>query len=389
MEKETVKLVSRIASCVAVIVALLVVILCGSADNALLLRIFGVIVMLCGIAAIVVTFLELEEEPWEDEIVVNGRKLSVEKVRTMVGHVHESVAVIHQFSDEFKGNIDQISDGIADIESAVDEISSNASSQAGETSGLSDQMDAVGEVILRTTEQVENLSKSTQDMDEQNAKFKAILDDLFTISQNMKNSIDEVRAQTNATNESVEEIKKVIDIISGIATQTNLLSLNASIEAARAGEAGKGFAVVADEVRALAEQSNESASQIGEIVNTLISKSNTSVHTMVSVLEEIDLQNAKLDDTKETFGHLTEEIESVSGVVTNISNEVETLNVTKNAVMDSISSLASIAERNAETSEETSAHIAKLAESLEECTKAPMVVNDIAAEILRDTGKAF
>ena len=106
-------------------------------------------------------------------------------------------------------------------------------------------------------------------------------------------------------------IGNAVDMITDIAGQTNLLSLNASIEAARAGEYGKGFAVVADQIRQLADQSANTAKEIGEIVAELIENSNTSVETMGVVRQEMTGQYEKLNTTKDIFEQLNEEVNNV------------------------------------------------------------------------------
>ena len=92
-----------------------------------------------------------------------------------------------------------------------------------------------------------------------------------------------------------------MNLIAQIATQTNLLSLNASIEAARAGEAGKGFAVVASEIQKLAEQTNSSAKVIDEIILSLSNESQQTVQSINEVTDMIVNQKAKLDETKAKF----------------------------------------------------------------------------------------
>ncbi len=389
LDIEQSSLLTKILSCVVAILALIAIFLCGGATHGVLLRVLLVVVMLSAIIVVIVSGMAgTEDMEAAGAIDIDGQYITPDRFRTMIEHVNLSVDVIDRFKEEFESNVSQINGGITSIGSAVHEIAENATSQAGETADLSNQMGDVEDVINETSEQVTILSGSTEEMEKQNEGLRMILSDLFSISERTKNAIDEVHGQTNATNDSVTEIRKVIDLISSISSQTNLLSLNASIEAARAGEAGKGFAVVADEVRALAEQSHESANQINDIVEQLIENSNISVETMGNVLKEIDLQNKKLADTKVAFDALNNEIDSVTGAVSHISGQVEALNRTKGAVMTSIDSLTGIAQANAASTEETSASLSALEAPLEECSKAPLVINDIAEELRRDIKNA-
>ena len=118
-------------------------------------------------------------------------------------------------------------------------------------------------------------------------------------------------------------------MITEIADQTNLLSLNASIEAARAGDQGRGFAVVADEIRNLSEQSRNSAEQIVVVISELIQNSDMSVHTMNHLKELMNSQNEMLTDTKNVFDNLNHEIVGVTDAVGSISSQIQALDQVK------------------------------------------------------------
>ena len=174
-------------------------------------------------------------------------------------------------------------------------------------------------------------------------------------------------------------------MITDIAAQTNLLSLNASIEAARAGEHGKGFAVVADEIRALSEQSRQSAEKIVEIVDTLLVNSDTSVQTMSKVMDKIGVQNDKLSETSQMFNLLHNEIGTVADAIEKIRKQAEALEDKKNKVTSIVDGLAAIAEENAASTEETSASMLEFNEILSVCNKATGELRKLSEELAENT----
>jgi methyl-accepting chemotaxis protein len=190
-----------------------------------------------------------------------------------------------------------------------------------------------------------------------------------------------VNEQTQDTNRFASEIRNVVNMISDIATQTNLLSLNASIEAARAGEQGKGFAVVAAEVRTLADQSQISVEQIAGIIDELIDKSNENVTAMDTVVQEIQIQNEKLESTRQVFHELNSEINNVAMAVENIKSTVETIDQTKDSVCSNMESLAAISEENAASTQETSATMTELSGIVEKCNVALNMLTDISVNL--------
>ena len=294
----------------------------------------------------------------------------MKKFIDIVDNLNVSTDTLTEFSDSIKTNFATINDSISNINIAVEEIANGATSQANETQSVAEQMNEMGYAVDKASDSIIILKESTEGMETSNRAVSATLDELVKISTSTRQSIEAVQKQTDDTNQSVTEIQNAIALISNIAGQTNLLSLNASIEAARAGEQGRGFAVVADEVRKLAEQSSESAEQINTIVQQLIDKSNSSVAAMKAVTEEMQNQYDKLNQTKEVFGNLNTEIQNVSNAVDSISGEIENINRAKNEVYSNLESLAAISEENAASTQETSATMTQLSEIVEECDKA-------------------
>ncbi|MGN0350184.1 MAG: methyl-accepting chemotaxis protein [Roseburia sp.] len=305
----------------------------------------------------------------------------------IVKNIHDSIKALTGFSSQFQENFETINNSISNVNIAVDEIANGATNQANETQRVSDQIGEMGQAIARTTENVDTLMESTEEMQKNNEKLNATMDELLEISNRTKNSIDQVHEQTNVTNRSVMDIGNAINMITDIASQTNLLSLNASIEAARAGEHGRGFAVVADEIRQLADQSRETAEKIGGIVEELIHNSDISVQTMDEVLSEMNNQYERLNMTKEVFGVLNQEVSNVAAAIDEISTEVDSINNTKNEVLQSVESLAAIAQENAASTEETSASMVELGQVVNECNEATKELVDIAGNMNENASK--
>lgn len=288
----------------------------------------------------------------------------------IANNLQGSSNTLTDFSSNIRENFSAINESISDINKAIEEVAISATSQANSTQDVAQQMNEMGVAVEKSSDNIGTLKKIAEEMEVTNHEVSDTLDSLVSISNSTKESIENVQKQTNETNQSAREIQNVVDFISEIAGQTNLLSLNASIEAARAGEQGRGFAVVADEVRQLAEQSRQSADQIEEIVHKLIVNSNSSVDAMNIVMNDIQVQHDKLNQTKDVFGHLRSDITNVTNAVDGISKEMENIDRAKNVVYDNLESLAAISEENAASTEETSATMTHLSELVDMCDNA-------------------
>lgn len=311
----------------------------------------------------------------------------IQNLREMVSSIIHSSSEIDEVSGDFNDSFTKMSEYIANVDIAVEEMAKGSTQQAHDTQGVSNEVQEMGNAIDSTTENITQLVDNTNRMRDYNKSVDSTLVELIRISDETKEAFGVVYEQTNVTNQSAQEIQSAADVITDIADQTNLLSLNASIEAARAGEHGKGFAVVADEIRKLAEQSKDSAAQITGIIEVLIKNSNTTVETMKHVTDMIEKQGEELNQTKEVFGSLNGEIEAVGGAVDNIRSEIEQLDSLKESVQNAVTNLAAIAEENAASTEETSASMQELRNIVQDCSHDVEKMMDVSEDLSANTKK--
>ncbi|MDE6213365.1 MAG: methyl-accepting chemotaxis protein [Lachnospiraceae bacterium] len=281
-------------------------------------------------------------------------------------------------SDVLNTNASETANTVEQVEKAVSEISDGAASQADETQKATENVILMGSMVEETTQEVAELTDNANAMRASSQAAFDTLQNLAKINDQAREAIDVIYEQTNTTNESAMKIREATSLITSIAEETNLLSLNASIEAARAGEQGRGFAVVAGQIQKLAEQSNDSARRIEDIIDMLIEDSRKSVATMEDVKKIMESQNESVERTNESFVQVRDGItESLSGV-SRIADKTKKLDEARVNVVDVVQNLTAIAEENAASTEETSASVTEVSSIVYNISENANKLRDVA-----------
>lgn len=306
-----------------------------------------------------------------DEIGEMARSLDDvrQSLATMIGSVLQTGETLSLSSEKFSEKFGYISQSIQNTNQAIDDLAHGATNQANETETMNEKITELGSVIEVEKDGVQKLEEAVSAMAKHSAGASESIKELDRITKATIETIDVVSEQTNKNNDSAADINKTIEIIKGLAAQTNLLSLNASIEAARAGEAGRGFAVVAEEIRNLSEESSGNAQEIEGIVKELVNNVEISVSKMQEVTDNVQKQQKCLEETRDAFQSLKKEVALVEQVTKEIGGQTEVLNNLKKIVTDSANSLASVVQENAASTEETSASMTLLSQTIDECTE--------------------
>lgn len=322
----------------------------------------------------------------KDETGVMTRSVALlrEELVDLLEGIQKQSVQLFKTSANLDGDSDETQKMVEQVDRAVGDIATGATSQAQETQNATENVIAMGNMIEDTNAEAERLNGNAQQMKDSSDQAMQILKELNEINDRTKQSIEEVYTQTNITNESVQKIKEATVLIASIAEETNLLSLNASIEAARAGEQGKGFAVVASQIQKLAEQSNESASQIDEITNALISDSTKSVGTIAQVRDIMNEQSEKMEKTDSMFRQVNTGVDHAMDSVNTITEKTELLNQSREKIIDVVQNLSAIAEENAASSQETSASITQVNTVVTDISDNASGLKDIAYHLEND-----
>lgn len=238
------------------------------------------------------------------------------------------------------------------LATAMQEMGSTVNEVANSTSTTLSAVDAIQAQVINSADKLDETYNSIVNMTEQ--------------IQQSEQSVQKVRSD-------FDQVVNVLEVIKGIADQTNLLALNAAIEAARAGEQGRGFAVVADEVRQLAQRTQDSTKEIDNMINTISVGANSSVEVMASSVVQANSVQALAKEVMQLNKTIASDMHGISDLSVQIATASEEQSVVVNELLQNVETLSSgIIETNQATNNiaESSTELARLAVELEgESTK--------------------
>ncbi len=319
----------------------------------------------------------------KDEIGRMARSMNylIESLKNVVISIRDKSTQVMDAAQILDSDASETATTMEQVEQAVNDIAEGATSQAGETQRAEEQVVEMGNLVQETDEEVDKLLSFAHDMRECTSRASEILRALEAVNARAEEHIDIIAEQTDTTNAAALKISEATHLITSIAEETNLLALNASIEAARAGEQGKGFGVVASEIQKLAEQTNESATHIEEIVQELLRDAEKAVETMYGVREIMHTQSDHVEQTESAFEQVQSGVEQSIEGINHISERTSKLNEVRENVVGIVRDLTTIAEANAAGTEETSASATEVGAIMEDITGKSAIMRQAAKEL--------
>ncbi|MFP7170366.1 methyl-accepting chemotaxis protein [Terribacillus halophilus] len=306
------------------------------------------------------------------------------------------------FVRSLAGIIKQISSSSQQVAAASEELSASSEQSRATSDQISQSMQGIA---LTSTEQSAMTEKSAQSITEILKSLSNVADNTNNIAEHSSYMKDKAEAGASSVNmmseqmtlidqsvreagdgletlvKSTTEISNISSLITDISEQTNLLALNAAIEAARAGEQGKGFAVVAEEVRKLADETNQSAGTIKQLVSAIETDSKETVNNITNVQHNVDTGMNHAQETQEQFNEIVGLVEQVTAEIQEMAAATQQLTASVEGIQHTISTLETGAQETSSSSQAIASATQEQLSSMEDISNAAVSLSDLAEEL--------
>jgi len=316
-------------------------------------------------------------------VVIAMRKALTQFVR----QISDNSQTLAASSEELSAAVDENLRAVDTVAQSINMIAEGASQNADNISNISATLEEISAGSQQISAGASDVNASTQNAVSEAGKGMGMLEQLVSQNEQINQSMSEITVVTTHLSQGSEKIKGIVDVINGIAAQTNLLALNAAIEAARAGEAGRGFAVVADEVRKLAEQSANATKDIAGIISNMGDEINVAVATVGKANREVMKGKDSTLITQDGFKVIIEKLNGVKIGVEQIAIAVdETAKGTQTMVM-SVENISSVAHKTSSNSETVAASAEEQSAGMHEINNNVVNLSKLAVDMMAVVSK--
>ena len=309
------------------------------------------------------------------------------ELKNLIKQVTVNAEQLAASSEELTANSEQSAQAANQVATSITEVASGAAAQmeaANETSVVVEQMSVGIQQIAANVNQVADQSAQAAAKAEKGDQEvgKAVQQ-----MQQIETTVNTSAKVVTKLGERSKEIGQIVDTISSLAGQTNLLALNAAIEAARAGEQGRGFAVVAEEVRKLAEQSQEAAKKIADLIGEIQGDTDQAVVAMSEGTQEVQRGAEVVNAAGSAFKAIRTVVDQVSGQVKEISAAIQQMASGSQQIVGSVKKINDLSKQAAGETQDASAATEEQLASMEEIAGASQALAKLAEDLRASTAR--
>ncbi|MFD1452172.1 MULTISPECIES: methyl-accepting chemotaxis protein [Oceanobacillus] len=308
----------------------------------------------------------------------------------------------NKMRENLNGIIQQVRDKSNHLASSAEELNASTDQNTSATEQISASMQEAAEGMNSLNTSITHSSKLAQEMTESIYNIESSSNQVSDTATDAMTAVKEGNTALSTTIDQMEYIKKntyelsnniqglgnqsaqisnIIDVITDISEQTNLLALNATIEAARAGEHGKGFAVVADEVRKLAEKSSDSAEQIKDMINAIQNETTNTVNAMKAATDEVEKGISIANNADKSFTNITGYVDSITNQIMQVNAGIQEIAATTKHFTNTFEEVGSIGDAVSQETENVSASTQQQLASMEEIANSASDLTSVAEDL--------
>ncbi|NHN30031.1 methyl-accepting chemotaxis protein [Paenibacillus agricola] len=290
----------------------------------------------------------------QDEIGQLGQSFNqmMEKITLLVQQTNQSAQEVLETATELSDVSKKTATSAKEIAVATEEIAGGASSLAMESERGNELTHSIGmqmKAVVNSNVVMGTAATDVQKSSEQGILYMSELiqktNATEAMTRNMVEKVDNLK-------ESTRSIRKILEVLSNVSKQTNILSLNATIEAARAGAAGKGFMVVADEIRKLADQSRQSIAIVGQITETIQKEIDETVKALSNAYPIFQEQILSVKEADLIFKEVQNHMGGFIGQLSEVTESISQLDASQLVLNDAMANVSAVAEESSATSQE-------------------------------------
>ena len=311
----------------------------------------------------------------------------VEGMKELIGKVAEGMVQVDGAVDKVSGAKENVLETAEMLSDAINQIQSGAKQQEDGAQNCLFGMDDLSDKIVKVVENTKEIDKISQETKNVIDNGIHVMDELNHSSEDTTHNLTTIMEDIRTLEQRISNITSIVGVITEIADQTNLLSLNASIEAARAGEAGRGFAVVAAEVKTLADQSAQAAERIRDIVDEVQKQSHQTLEHGEETDEILQSQEKAVERAVKAFNNIDEYVNRLNQALADITVQTQAIEVAKNQTLEAVEGISAVIEENSASTQAMGESIHGQEEQVEKMSGYTNDLKDVSESLRQEIHK--